>query len=176
VLLEAEHRVHVTVANRRCVVQDLVPDFMKFVTRPIYGVVLRYLGACLLVVGIVAAGLDAKWAGFTPVVWFLLALVAFLGVICNELAQVIGRMGVKRHAEAADWHKAPEEPAALVAGPESGKPAEPSWLEVEIYCVKCRDRRKIRNPETVTLANGRSAYQGPCPVCGTKVTRILKAG
>jgi len=157
-------------------VQDLVPDFMKFVTRPAYGVILRFLGACLLVVGLVAAGLDARWAGFTPVVWFLLALAAFLGVICNELAQIIGRMGTHAHTAIADLRMAPEEASALVPGPEGGRPVEPSWIEVEIYCVKCRDRRKIRNPDTVTLANGRPAYRGSCPVCGTKVTRILKAG
>jgi hypothetical protein len=149
---------------------------MKFVTRPVYGVILRLLGACLIVVGLVAAGLNAQWAGFTPVVWLLLALAAFLGVICNELAQMIDRTGAGRHAETADPWKALEEPEAPAPGPDAWTPVEPSWVEVEIYCVKCRDRRRIREPETVTLANGRSAYQGSCPVCGTKVTRILKAG
>lgn len=164
--------------------QDLLPDFMKFVTRPTHGVVLRILAFCLIVVGIVAAILDAKWAGFTPLVWFLLALIAILGVICNALAQMLVRRGTHRHAHPTGLDEAPAgaptpavdaaaEPGQPTAEPE--KPAEPSWLEVEIYCVKCRDRRIIRDPETVTLANGRPAYQGTCPVCGTKVSRIRKA-
>jgi len=168
-------------------VQDVVPDLLKFVTRPAYGLILRFLGFCFIVVGLVAAGLDAQWAGFTPVVWFLLALVAILGVICNLVAQLavrkthVGHGKTHKYPEtAADDqilapHMASEAPLVPVAEPEPEKPAEPSWIEVEIYCVKCRDRRTIRDPQTVTLANGRPAYQGPCPVCGTKVTRILKS-
>ena len=48
-------------------------------------------------------------------------------------------------------------------------------MEFEGYCVKCREQRMIRDPETVTLSNGRPAYQGSCPVCGTRVSRIRKA-
>jgi hypothetical protein len=42
----------------------------------------------------------------------------------------------------------------------------------EGYCVKCRTKREF-DGETQTLPNGRSAAQGKCPVCGTKVTRML---
>jgi hypothetical protein len=48
--------------------------------------------------------------------------------------------------------------------------------DMEGYCVKCRDRRELKNPKPVTLSNGRPAIQGRCPVCHTKVTRIVKAG
>ena len=44
--------------------------------------------------------------------------------------------------------------------------------EYEAYCVKCRDKRKFEG-EIVEFKNGRKAAQGKCPVCGTKVTRIL---
>ena len=44
----------------------------------------------------------------------------------------------------------------------------------EGYCVKCRDRRELTDPQPVTLANGRPAIQGTCPVCSTKVARIVK--
>jgi hypothetical protein len=44
--------------------------------------------------------------------------------------------------------------------------------EYEAYCVKCRAKRKFEGQE-VTLKNGRRAAQGTCPVCGTKVMRIL---
>ena len=42
----------------------------------------------------------------------------------------------------------------------------------EAYCVKCRAKREFEGEET-TLKNGRRAAQGKCPVCGTKVMRIL---
>lgn len=43
---------------------------------------------------------------------------------------------------------------------------------MQAYCFKCRTKREIRNPERVTLKNGRPATRGVCPVCGTKVFRI----
>jgi len=42
----------------------------------------------------------------------------------------------------------------------------------EAYCVKCRAKREFEGEE-VELKNGRKAAQGICPVCGTKVMRIL---
>ncbi|KPK47087.1 MAG: isoleucyl-tRNA synthetase [Dehalococcoidia bacterium SM23_28_2] len=43
------------------------------------------------------------------------------------------------------------------------------------YCLKCRTKREMRNPQRVTLKNGRPATQGVCPNCGTKMYRIGKA-
>ncbi|MDI6815019.1 MAG: DUF5679 domain-containing protein [Dehalococcoidales bacterium] len=43
---------------------------------------------------------------------------------------------------------------------------------MQAYCFKCRSKREIKNPQRVTLKNGRPATQGVCPVCGTKVFRI----
>ena len=42
----------------------------------------------------------------------------------------------------------------------------------EAYCVKCRTKREFEG-EKKELPNGRTAAQGVCPVCGTKVTRML---
>jgi hypothetical protein len=42
----------------------------------------------------------------------------------------------------------------------------------DAYCFKCRAKREISNPTSVTLKNGRPATQGVCPQCGTKVFRI----
>ena len=50
-----------------------------------------------------------------------------------------------------------------------------SMSESDAFCVKCRDRREIKEPRAVSLANGRSALQGACPVCATLLTRIVKA-
>ena len=46
---------------------------------------------------------------------------------------------------------------------------------MEAYCVKCKEKREIQDPEEVTLKNGRRAVQGKCPVCGTKLFRMLGA-
>jgi len=43
---------------------------------------------------------------------------------------------------------------------------------VQAYCVKCRAKREIKNPQKVTLKNGKPATKGECPNCGTKVFRI----
>ena len=43
---------------------------------------------------------------------------------------------------------------------------------MEAYCFKCKTKRDIKNPQAVTLKNGRPATQGSCPVCSTKVFRI----
>ena len=43
---------------------------------------------------------------------------------------------------------------------------------MEAYCVKCRGKREIAEPESITMKNGKPATQGKCPSCGTKVFRI----
>jgi hypothetical protein len=47
---------------------------------------------------------------------------------------------------------------------------------LEAYCVKCRAKKTIKNPQAVTLKNGRPATAGVCPDCGTKIQRIGKSG
>ncbi|MBL6463751.1 MAG: hypothetical protein JNG53_05130 [Senegalimassilia sp.] len=46
---------------------------------------------------------------------------------------------------------------------------------MEAYCVKCREKRQMKDPERKTMRNGRPMMQGVCPVCETKLTRILSA-
>ena len=41
----------------------------------------------------------------------------------------------------------------------------------EAYCVKCKEKREFTG--NVEETNGRRFAKGICPVCGTKVTRIL---
>ena len=43
------------------------------------------------------------------------------------------------------------------------------------YCVKCKAKREIKNPEKVTMKNKRNAIKGCCPECGTGMYRIVKA-
>jgi len=42
----------------------------------------------------------------------------------------------------------------------------------EAYCVKDKMKVEIKNPEKITMKNGKPAITGTCPVCGTKVFRI----
>jgi hypothetical protein len=51
--------------------------------------------------------------------------------------------------------------------------AEPAET-VTAYCVKCRVNRPIKNPNRVTLSNGRPAIKGTCPVCSSGMFRMIK--
>ncbi len=46
---------------------------------------------------------------------------------------------------------------------------------MQAYCVKDRKKVEIKNPQAITMKNGRPATQDVCPICGTKVFRIGKA-
>ena len=45
---------------------------------------------------------------------------------------------------------------------------------MQAYCVKCRKKVEIKNPQAMTMKNKRPATKGVCPSCGTKVFRIGK--
>jgi hypothetical protein len=54
----------------------------------------------------------------------------------------------------------------------------PQWegeknMDFEGYCVKCRQKRSIKNGTVEKTKSGRYMVSGKCPVCGTKVTRFL---
>ncbi len=48
----------------------------------------RYLAVILLIVGIVTAALNATFGGFTPIMWFLLALAILLIITCGEVLRI----------------------------------------------------------------------------------------
>ena len=47
----------------------------------------------------------------------------------------------------------------------------------QAYCVKCRKKREMQDAKEVTMkgkgGTKRKALKGTCPVCGTKMFRIL---
>lgn len=43
----------------------------------------------------------------------------------------------------------------------------------EAYCVKCKEKRDMKDATVATMENGRKAAKGTCVVCGTKLTRFL---
>ncbi len=46
-------------------------------------------------------------------------------------------------------------------------------MDFEGYCVKCREKREIKNAAVEDTKSGRRMAKGKCPVCGTTVTRFL---
>ena len=42
----------------------------------------------------------------------------------------------------------------------------------ELFCMKCRAKKTVENPEEVTMKNGRKAIKAPCPDCGTNMFKI----
>jgi len=42
----------------------------------------------------------------------------------------------------------------------------------EAYCVKDKKKVEIKNPEKITMKNGKPATKGTCPECGGSVFRI----
>ena len=43
---------------------------------------------------------------------------------------------------------------------------------MNMYCVKCRAKRDVEDPEQVTMKNGKPALKAKCPVCGTGMYKI----
>ena len=46
---------------------------------------------------------------------------------------------------------------------------------MEAYCLKCRERREMKDGKPITMKNGKPATEGVCPVCSTKMFKIGKA-
>lgn len=51
--------------------------------------------------------------------------------------------------------------------------AEKKDAKVEGRCMKCQKQVEIKNGVEVRMKNGMRAMKGECPICGTKVFRIL---
>jgi Zn finger protein HypA/HybF involved in hydrogenase expression len=43
---------------------------------------------------------------------------------------------------------------------------------VEAYCVKCKAKREMKDPQEVTMKNKKKAKKGTCPECGTTMFKI----
>src|SRR5207237_6071890 len=43
--------------------------------------------------------------------------------------------------------------------------AEGAHREMEAYCLKCREKREMKDPKAITMKNGKPATEGTCPVC-----------
>lgn len=45
---------------------------------------------------------------------------------------------------------------------------------MEAYCVKCKTKREMKDPQAVFLSNGTPATRGTCPICNTSLFRMGK--
>jgi hypothetical protein len=48
-------------------------------------------------------------------------------------------------------------------------------MEFEGYCVKCRERRTVKDGVLGETSKGQPLAKGTCPECGTTVTRFISA-
>ena len=42
------------------------------------------------------------------------------------------------------------------------------------YCVKCKEKREMKDPKEVQLGNGKRALKGTCATCGTGMMKFIK--
>jgi len=45
-------------------------------------------------------------------------------------------------------------------------------MTTSMYCVKCRAKKEVSNPEKVTMKNGKPAMKAKCPDCSTGMYKI----
>lgn len=90
----------------------------------------------------------------------------------------------------------PEEPASPTAPGESPEPGGPPAsqqrgeedrgegareqnpeseqnIQIEAYCVRCRQKRAVQHARRIVTRNGRNAIEGTCPVCNAKLFRFV---
>jgi len=98
-----------------------------------------------------------------------IGMAIFLAVVCFALRG-------KGHPETQETEKTNQEPSKVeeyILEPPKTTPQEYEH-QFEHYCVKCKTKRWIGNPQEEKLKNGRDAVRGICTICGIKVFRIGK--
>jgi hypothetical protein len=45
---------------------------------------------------------------------------------------------------------------------------------MEAYCMKCKAKKEMKDTKAITMKNGKSANEGVCSSCGTKMFKIGK--
>jgi len=46
-------------------------------------------------------------------------------------------------------------------------------INMEAYCMKCKQKREVKNAEEKVNEKGLKMIKGQCSVCGTNVAKIL---
>ncbi len=76
---------------------------------------------------------------------------------------------VRGAVEAVEGQEQEHEPALQPETAESSL----SVSEEEAYCMKCRQKRIMQGARKIVTKNGRSAIEGTCPVCTTRLFRFI---
>jgi len=66
--------------------EEVYDEESKKFTR--YHNILEWPAMALLITGSITAALDIKLGGFTPLIWFILALFIILIIICMEVSMI----------------------------------------------------------------------------------------
>lgn len=45
-------------------------------------------------------------------------------------------------------------------------------MKIKAYCVKCREKKEMVDPQEGFTRNGKPIAKGKCPDCGTTICRI----
>lgn len=45
-------------------------------------------------------------------------------------------------------------------------------MAIEAYCMKCKEKKEMKDPVEGTTKNGKPITKGICPVCGSTICRI----
>ena len=66
---------------------------------------------------------------------------------------------------AGDAERGPRSGASLLEARLGGR-------TLEAYCLKCRSKQEMQNPNPIWMKNGKPATEGTCPVSGNKMFKI----
>ncbi len=50
--------------------------------------IFEWVAMIMLIVGIVTAAMDKSFGGFMPIIWFQIALLSILIIICTEVSRI----------------------------------------------------------------------------------------
>jgi len=53
-------------------------------------------------------------------------------------------------------------------------PKTTKTTKIMAYCVKCKEKREMKDATEAVAKNGRKMMKGTCPVCGTKMNLFVK--
>ena len=98
----------------------------------------------------------------------------------HEIIQTLQNQNKKLDNIEKKLHKSPSKKSPSKKSPSKKSPSKKSPSKkspsdfLEAYCVKCKTKRKIKNPKATIMKNGRDAIKGSCSICNCNVFRIGK--
>jgi hypothetical protein len=91
----------------------------------------------------------------------------------ESIALPTDSVAIENMTPAPSFPMAQQPPVSLASVGASSTPKTSSNAP-SAYCVKCKSKKQMKDPTSVTMKNGRPALSGYCCDCGTRVFRIGK--